>query len=109
MIENLTQSINSFIRPLGLSLSNREQILTKAAVASFAIVAFANLSSVEADIEDNNIPTDNIYDFSTNPSITEDISILICKQNCLIWERAGTLFKNMFDTCVHYCNHPFKP
>ncbi len=53
MIENLTQSINSFIRPLGLSLSNSEQILTKVAVASFAIAVFANLSSVEADIEDN--------------------------------------------------------
>ncbi|MGL5626483.1 MAG: hypothetical protein ACRDDW_03050 [Candidatus Rhabdochlamydia sp.] len=99
MIENLTQSINSFIRPLGLSLSNSEQILTKVAVASFAIAVFANLSSVEADIEDNNIPTGDIYDFSAN-------SISLCKERCKVWERAGPFARNVLNTCLFYCDNP---
>ncbi|MGL5263089.1 MAG: hypothetical protein ACRDAI_00695 [Candidatus Rhabdochlamydia sp.] len=47
---NVTQSINSFIRPLGLSLSNKKQMLAKVTtVALAAILIFGNLSSVSAD------------------------------------------------------------
>ena len=46
---NLTQSINSFINPMGLSLSNKKQIIAKiTTVALAAIFLVGNMPSVMA-------------------------------------------------------------
>lgn len=39
---NLTQSINSFLRPMGLSLSSKEQITAKATMLALGIILVAN-------------------------------------------------------------------
>jgi hypothetical protein len=47
---NVTQSINSFIRPLGISLSSKKQMLAKVTTVALAAIFIAgNLPSVSAD------------------------------------------------------------
>ncbi|MGL4540676.1 MAG: hypothetical protein ACRCU0_06870 [Candidatus Rhabdochlamydia sp.] len=64
---NLTQPINSFLRPLGFSLSSKEQIMAKITMLALGVIFIANsefLSSVgaktigEAIEECNRLPTE---------------------------------------------------
>lgn len=78
---NLVQSINSFMRPVGLCLSNNKQIIDKITTIAFAaIVIIGNLSLASADSSVNCVMTcPELNDENANATIA---SIKACFDQC---------------------------
>ncbi|MGL5263074.1 MAG: hypothetical protein ACRDAI_00620 [Candidatus Rhabdochlamydia sp.] len=90
---NVTESINSFIRPLGVRLSSPEQILAKVTmVAVAAILVVGNLPSASAyDCTPlvtclNNCPTGRMNDCARQ-CIRTCCAVAACARECV---RAGS-------------------
>lgn len=85
-INSVTQSINSFIRPMGLSLSSKQQIIARTTllaltVLNLPIAAKAFLGSSEDFSESNQAFSDCVYQGCPQSNMTERV---YCIRDCMI-------------------------
>lgn len=79
---NPIQSINSLLQPLGLTLSNKQQIVNKIALAAFAVLTF----SYAPQMADALCPRGNLHNCVTilcGPRIPTDGSY-VAYHNCVV-------------------------
>ena len=84
-VNSMTQSINCFIRPLGLSLSNKQQLIHKTALVVIPILCFMS----------NNFSVSSL----SLASLRNNIIYSNCMQQCI-------QTNELFLACIQDCTHP---